>query len=305
MLKFSRIQLDNELFCENEMIMGIFRREPVNKGVADLSRTRYQQCFAHRRQLLDSFRHNAITEHSFKYPGAQILVNRLYSDFMVLRKNDGVLDHGMFADYESPFLHYVPDDANAIERMAVVTAYEQDVQQACGVLRRDSAHIPNFRLRERDSFKEEGHKIWHTTEINNLWGGALFLDGKQIAKSTVLEPKPANYFSTKLYDYVFRRVNDTPTGHSSLVLVLGELNFCSPSDAYRYEISFPNKLDLLSPQGDPQIKGAILALRDFLSNIEDVLVEPQVDEENKVEFLFDRDKALFDSPGDPSNRSSS
>jgi hypothetical protein len=284
--------------------MGLFRKEQGNAAVIDPTLEEYQQCHEHRRQMLDSFKRSAYNKYSFIYPDATILMNRFRHTFMILRPQEGLIMHGLFADRECPFLRHVPDEAGPLERRAAVEDYRQQVKRMKGVLREDSLYAPKYYVNRvsasgSDYLMLDGYYVHHESNTQELFGGALFLDGQRIAKSAYWDPQPAKHFSTKIYDRVLTLPPETSTGWSSLVLILGEFDFGMSNSSYRYEINFPNTVDFFGSKFDVSAKVAILALRDFLCSIEGVFAERHVARSDKEDFVRDEAKAWLDSPGNP------
>ena len=214
---------------------------------AAASKREYAACHRKRQDSLLSFRKTAILELMFKYPDANLLLNNLDRNFMVLLKDRGGLLFGGFEDDSYPQLDYISDTASTSERWEAVARFRNALEFA--------------------KFSPKGFAIKASTEARYLIGGALFLNGTQIAKANVWDPKPKGYFSKKIFEEVLQS-GDSRAGMQTLIFVTGDFDFAE-SRKVNYVIHFDRSLQYFNESNRKEFAGAILNLRDFLCDVEE------------------------------------
>lgn len=280
-------------------ILDIFNKE---KRDLLLAKADNEQCLKERRLLLNSFRTNAIAELSFKHPDGLFLSNSLHSKFMVHVGSAGKILLGQYADYYTPFLHYVPPESSLSEWLATNADYRHQVATRDGVVCSDKREVFKNMLsfyREDfvNGFKQRGFAVTSSFETQYLLGGALFLNGEQIAKSAVWSPKPAGYFAEQIYKHVIRTKQRTTTGFSNLVFVTSKCHTNYSPSKFHYEIIFGNGDDLSDTVRPSSSLRSIIELRNFFSVVERNFVEPLLDGCSKEEFgVSADDRNELDSP---------
>ncbi|RKR26749.1 hypothetical protein C8C93_1997 [Acidovorax sp. 93] len=280
-------------------ILDIFNKE---KRTLALEKIEYEECHKDRRRVIDSFRKNAFDEFAFKYPDASPLMDRFNPNFMLFHKESRILRVGQFADYYAPFLHHVGTDDDSLERRAVIADYKRQISNREGVIGPDSVkkfkELTKYSSKEwAKSFCERGFVLTGALDKEYGWiyGGALFLDGVQIAKASVCNPKPANYFSEKLFENIIKNKKSTPTGFSSLVLTMGRGHVCYSPSKYHHEIIFDNTIIRDKSKIQPVYNDPIILLRNFLCAIEGEFSNPNSFNINKMDFVTQQWEELFDS----------
>jgi hypothetical protein len=276
-----------------------------NKQKRDLwlAKADNEQCLKERRTLLNSFRSNAISELSFKHPDALFLSNPLHAKFMVHSASAGQILLGQYADYYAPFLEFVAHAANLPQWLGANADFRKQLATRDGVVRADTrekfkALRSFYREDFVEGFKRRGFAVTSSFEACWLFGGAVFLNGEQIARSTVWSPKPPGYFAEQIYKHVIQTRHRTPTGFSNLVLKMSKCHTNYGPSQYHYEMHFGNGDNFSDTVRPSASLKNIMELRNFLSVIERDFANPNVDGEEKRIFIPD-DYRELDSPAAP------
>jgi hypothetical protein len=273
--------------------MGFF--EQVREGrEAARSKREYAECYKARQEKLRSFRENMIVEILFKYPDANLLMTSLSREFQVSLKNRGGLLLGEFADEYCPRLDYVADTASTSDRRDAVVRFRHDIDRC------EMKFLEDGYCGRAKSLRSKGFAITGSIELRYLLGGALFLNGKQIAKASVRHPKPNGYFSAKLFDEVLQCRN-RGAGIQSLIFVTTVFDYALDEQRkMSHEILFDHSLQQFDENNRREFRGAILNLRDFICDIEDYFrldcpMAPNDRDEDWLRISEDTE-SLLDSP---------
>jgi hypothetical protein len=273
--------------------MGFF--DQVREGrEAAKSKREYAECYKARQEKLRSFRENMILEILFKYPDANLLLTSLSDEFQVSLKSRGGLLFGKFADEYCPRLDYVADTASTRERRDVVARFRREVIRCDEKFSREAYEYTDVK-----SLRSKGFVINGSIQLRYLLGGALFLNGRQIAKASVRHPKP-NGFSAKLFDEVLQGGNRVAR-IQSLIFVTSVFDYSLEEQRkMNHEILFDHSLQYFDENNRREFTGAILNLRDFISDIEDYFrfdcpMAPKDRDEDWLRISEDTED-LLDSP---------
>lgn len=264
------------------------------------SKREYAECYKARQERLRSFRSNAIVEFLFKYPDANLLLNSLDRKFLVSLKSRGGLLLGEFADDYYPRLDYVGDKENTSARSEAVARFRREVRGCEGNLSQKAMELIGASSEKAMSLQTKGFAIYGSTRLELLVGGALFLNGKNIATSTLWDPKPKGFLNARLYDEVLQG-GDRGAGIQSLLFVTGDFDSGDNSQKMTYEILFDRSLQYFNEDNHKEFTGAICNLRDFILDVEDYFRRdrPETFDGCKL-FLIqdakDRAKLWFESP---------
>jgi hypothetical protein len=268
--------------------MGFFQQVRQGRDAAR-SKREYAECYKARQEKLRSFRENMICEILFKYPDANLLLTSVSSEFQVLLKSRGGLLLGEFADEYCPRLDYVADTASTSDRRDALARFRDEVSRC---------NTQFFEASE--SLRSKGFDITGSISLHYLVGGALFLNGRQIAKASVRHPKPKGYFSAKLFDEVLQGGN-RGAGIQSLIFVTTVYDWTDYQSEMSHEILFDHSLQYFDENNRKEFTGAILNLRDFISDIEDYFrfdcpMAPKDKDEDWLR-MSEYAESLLDSPG--------
>jgi hypothetical protein len=150
-----------------------------------------------------------------------------------------------------------------------------------------------------DSRQSKAFALMGSKKLASLVGGALFLNGRQIAKASVRHPKPNGYFGAKLFDEVFQGGN-RKAGIQFLMFVTAFFDYSDKQSKLNHEILFDYSLQYFDENNRKEFTSAILNLRDFISDIEDYfrLDCPMAEKNRGEDWLQDSTDTedLLDSP---------
>lgn len=225
-------------------IFDIFSKEKRERAQSIFD---YDACRKHREVKLLSFRQAMRHQYSFEYPDGFILANKYCRNFIIYSKASGKLQIGDFADDFYPRIEYITEEAATEERRKEVIAYQQKLKSARGNICKSS--MPKFGFVSFTDFTSHDSKVMHKgygvfndLSLEFIYGAALFLNGREIALSTVWDKQSSSYFAKSLQKYVIEG-RPTQKGISAVELVIG---YCSPINEhynFRYEILFDDRCD--------------------------------------------------------------
>jgi hypothetical protein len=200
---------------------------------------------------------------------------------------------GKFADDDYPRLDYVGEKATTTERAGAVARFRNRVSNGDWDFYQDPAAKSRIG-------QSEGFAIYGSTRLEFLVGGALFLNGKNIAKATLWDPKPKGFLNARLFDEVLHG-GDRRAGIQSLLFVTGDFDSGDNSQKMTYEILFDRSLQYFNEDNRKEFIGEICNLRDFICDVEDYFRPDRPAtfegwERFSIEDAKDRAKLWFESP---------
>lgn len=170
--------------------MGLLNLFSKNGRDSIKAKFEYDDCSKTRQARFHSYRKNAIQDIIFKYPDAQLLLNRLDQRFMIFLGSQGILQVGKFANDYYPKLDYIDDLATLEKRQTAVTQFRYQANRCVGSISEEA--MPRFKNACRwlsknvtETFQKKGYAITGKVDLKYLTGGALFLNERQIAKATI------------------------------------------------------------------------------------------------------------------------
>lgn len=247
-------------------LLNLFSREA--RETAN-SKREYEEWRQARKAKLHSFRTNAVQQIISKFPDANMLLNTLDHKFMVVLKDQGKLVVGNFADHYYPKLKYMPDTASIMDRTVAIKEFLDEVKLCQGTISKEKASRlervrPYLSPSSVDSFQSYGFAITGQTELECLFGGAIFLGKNCIAHTSRLYPRPLGYLSERIFDEILRSTDSRPNIQS---LVFVTADSYGGGQKMTYEILFDRSIHF-----DRVIRNDFLEqvgnLREFLFAIE-------------------------------------
>ncbi|MFH8136332.1 hypothetical protein ABU178_19495 [Pantoea osteomyelitidis] len=292
--------------------MGIFDLFNADKRALFTAKADYEHCAKDRRARLNSFRIKAREFLSFKYSGSITLINNHFPIFILFDKNTGKIHQGEFADNYSPFLEFVPYDANLTFYTEAVHNYRiQQGKWKNGELcqkHKCSKFNKNF---ERDFLKngfyiKDVYRRDDPIGSEDFFGFTLFLNGNVIAESTMWDQKPSGHFAECIFNQIINNKHKNSSGFSMLTFVAGVFTLanennegCTNPNRIQYEIIFGNGDPLSDPKFNSDAKQAILSLRDFLSFHENKMNDDMADIIDPPAYLEEERKLCNEMLRDP------
>jgi hypothetical protein len=257
-------------------IFNIEKRERT-KSLSD-----YDSCHKHRKAKLQLFRLQAMQELKFEYPNSIILINRLSPKFYIYAKGDSKILQGDYADEYYPELAFVGGEASTEARNKEIKNYtlkvKNSVGNVCKIRSGVQGGISSFISgnQYKSDIRIKGFGVYLDWEVKYIYGMAIYLNGREIASSTVWDKKPSNHFAKVLSDKIIHG-NSTESGFSCLELVLG---YCNPGESanIRYDILFDDRVNYSNVDEGNSYRQAFNDLNAFISVFEGEIITKPVDD---------------------------
>lgn len=260
----------------------------------------YAECKKIRANTIRLLRYKAHESTSFKYPDCIMLFNFVDSKYMVLTPSRGTLELGRFADSYCPNVGFVEDEKNSIELIDAVDKFKGESRERAG--RFISAEIRNKFINEfmwnKDfvsNFEKNGFVITEKYELKYVIGASLFLDGRQIARSSLWKPKAKGHFSEALLQEIVEGSERNPSvRHLRFVIFI-----CNPvgeGGKIGYDLYYSKSLNGLDKDSNKEFSRSVAQLRDFSYVLEDYFKAgaPYCDAD-KLEYIPEREDKHIDS----------
>lgn len=279
-----------------------------DKAALAVAKADYEKCSAHRTQQRAEFRKNLVNAFGLQVKDAVFLLNTMSPFFMIWSPSQNMLAAGQFADSYQVYLDFVPFDATTAAVQKVVFEYQRSVQRAHGIIcdtrfQEFAARAAARKLSDshRDLFKNNGLIISAAAEPGQVYGAALFLNDKQIARSTCLEPKRLGYFADQLFEHALLRRNVSGKGSSYLYLAISVSQPGHGPEVFYYQLVFDDRVDYSTADSNNRYKLSLDNLRDFLYELEfKILNEPRAFTFSAPQETLDGD---LDNPMPPTRES--
>lgn len=265
--------------------MGLFDFFKKNKRTLILTRADYELCSRKRREQLDSFREKARAYLKFKYPNSIILMNNIHTGFIILNRTMNHIHQGEFADYYAPFLAHVRPDAEYHELIEALYDYKEQVNlwQSGSLIKEHEfyyCHDSDWsnEFNKNGFYLKDDYRYGDVIDVESLFGISIYLNGIQIAFSSIWRRKSAGYFAECIFKEIINSKQSTTTGLSVITVVVGcftianeECVGCETPNKIHFEIYFGNGEALSDPNYNSDSKQCIISLRDFLDYVENKL----------------------------------